>query len=155
MSERARNQLMPRLEPAFSLKKRNEKDDLFPYDSKYSLCPFIYKKDKNDFSMYKYNSLCLCPILWLAGEKQDSGNMACQAVTNPVQETNFSIPILSPYSSYYKTKPVFRIQIRKFLASRIWIRYSEVGIRIRIRIISSLNKNSKKNLDFYSFVPSL
>ncbi len=36
---------------------------------------------------------------------------------------------------------------------RFRIRYSQV--RIRLRILPSSNKNSKKNLDFYCFVTSL
>ncbi len=56
--------------------------------------------------------------------------------------------------------PMLRVRIRihripVFLASWIRIRIlSEVWIRIRLRILLSLSKYSKKNLDFYCFVTS-
>jgi hypothetical protein len=50
------------------------------------------------------------------------------------------------------TGTVLRIQITCFWASRIRILSSEVWIRIRIGILLSSCKNSKKNLDSYYFV---
>ncbi len=58
------------------------------------------------------------------------------------------VPLPPSPVSKLERRPVFRIRIRKFRATRIPIRWG-------IRILPSSSKNSKKNLDFYSYVTSL
>ncbi len=51
-------------------------------------------------------------------------------------------------------KAAFRIRIHR-TGRFLGLRYSEIRIRIRIRILPSSSKNCKKNLYFYCFVTSL
>jgi hypothetical protein len=56
------------------------------------------------------------------------------------------------YSGLFKSVLRIRIRIHMYWASWIQIHWSEVRIRIRIWILLSSSKNSKKNLDSYCSV---
>jgi hypothetical protein len=68
-------------------------------------------------------------------------------------DMGFSVTLDFSPSCVTVLRILFRIhRIHVFWAS--WIHQSEVWIWIRIRVLLSLSKNSKKNLDFYCFATS-